>query len=62
MPANLTTSILIDPDAGVGTSVQAAKIDWFWMVPLVLSAVRMVLMFRINEIMTTEAREKFYFE
>ena len=60
--SSMTTSVLLDPDAGVGTSAQVLKVDWFWMVPLVLSIIRMVMMFRITEIMTMEAREKYIYE
>ncbi|MBP5428124.1 MAG: hypothetical protein J6Z04_02415 [Clostridia bacterium] len=59
--ARLTSSaeVLRDPESGLTTSVTIARIDWFWMVPLVLSILRLVVFLHFTGRLRDEAREKY---
>lgn len=54
-----TAEVLRDPESGLTTTVTIARVDWFWMIPLVLSLVRLGVILRFTGRLRDEAREKY---
>ena len=54
-----TAQVLRDPESGLTTTVLIARVDWFWMAPLALSLVRLVIILHFTGRMRDEAREKY---
>ena len=54
-----TTEVLRDPENGLTATVLIARIGWFWMVPLVLSLIRLVVILHLTGRLRDEAREKY---
>ena len=54
-----TAEVLRDPESGLTTTVLIARVDWFWMAPLVLSLIRLVVILHLTGRLRDEAREKY---
>ena len=54
-----TAQVLRDPESGLTTTVLIARVDWFWMAPLVLSLIRLVVILHLTGRLRDEAREKY---
>ena len=54
-----SVEVLRDPESGLTTPVLVSNVDWFWMVPLVLSLVRLIIILHMTGRLRDEAREKY---
>lgn len=54
-----TAEVLRDPESGLTTTVLVSRLDWFWMIPLVLSLVRLIVILHFTGRLRDEAREKY---
>ena len=59
--ARLTRSVevLRDPESGLTTPILIEQVDWFWIVPLVLSVLQLIVMLHFTGRLRDEAREKY---
>ena len=54
-----SVEVLRDAESGLTTPVLISRVEWFWMVPLVLSVVRLIIILHMTGRLRDEAREKF---
>ena len=54
-----SVEVLRDAESGLTTPILVSRVEWFWMVPLVLSVIRLISMLRLTGQLRDEAREKY---
>ena len=54
-----SVEVLRDAESGLTTPILISRVDWFWMVPLVLSVIRLITILRLTGQLRDEAREKY---
>ena len=54
-----SVEVLSDPESDLTTPILIEQIDWFWIVPLVLSVLQLIVILHLTGRLREEAREKF---
>ena len=54
-----SVEILRDPETGLTTPILINRVDWFWLVPLVLSLIQLTAVLHLTGRLRDEAREKY---
>ena len=54
-----SVEVLRDTESGLTTPILVSRVEWFWMVPLVLSLIRLISILRLTGQLRDEAREKY---